>query len=330
MEVISLKDDTRLSGCYAATVGFFDGVHKGHRYVVEQLRRQADARRLLTMVITFDRHPRQVVHSDWQPLLLTTLDEKIQLLTTTGVDMLVVLHFDQQMASLTARDFMQQVLKDKLGVRLLLTGYDNRFGHREKDSFEGFDDYVCYGREMGIDVVCGEGLQTSVFRSQASGLRLQTSDFGPYISSSLIRRLIREGHVAEAAQCLGRPYCLGGVVVHGFQEGRKMGFPTANMLAEDGRLLPKDGVYVVNVIFHSSSSTFYGLTNIGMRPTFDGHQRTIETHILDFEGDIYGQSIGIEFVARLRDEKHFGSTEELAQQMACDAETARLMIATMK
>lgn len=315
MKVISLTDETRLKGCHAATIGFFDGVHRGHSFVLEQLCRQAKKHGWPSMAITFDRHPREVVDAAWHPLLLTTLDEKVQLLQHTGIDLLVVLPFDEAMARLTAHDFMQQVLKERLGVRLLLTGYDNRFGHRTADSKEGFDDYVRYGREMGIEVMCGEGLQIP---SLGSHLKPHTS----HISSSLIRRLIGEGRVDEAAQCLGRPYSLSGMVEHGFEQGRKMGFPTANMKVDGCRLLPADGVYAVNV--HLSPSTFTGITNIGMRPTFDGHQRSIETHILDFDGDLYGQNISIEFVARLRDEQHFESAEELAQQMARDAETAKL------
>lgn len=145
-----------------------------------------------------------------------------------------------------------------------------------------------------------------------------------YISSSLIRRLLGEGRVDEAALFLGRPYSLNGTVVHGFQKGRTMGFPTANMSADECRLVPADGVYAVKVSL--PPSTFPGITNIGMRPTFDGHQRTIETHILDFEGDLYGRDISIGFVARLRDEQHFESPEELTQQMARDAETAKQVL----
>ena len=322
MRVISLTEETRLTGSYAATIGFFDGVHRGHRYVLQQLCLQAQERCLPSMAITFDRHPRQVVDTSWHPLLLTTLDEKIELLRQTDIDLLVLLPFDEQMASLSACDFMRIVLKERLGVSMLLTGYDNRFGHRTADSQEGFDDYVKYGRETGIDVICGEGLHIPPLTSHLSP---HTS----YISSSLIRRLLGEGRVVEAAQCLGRPYSLSGNVVHGFQKGRTMGFPTANISADKCRLVPADGVYAVRVSLPLSSSRLSpltGITNIGMRPTFDGHQRSIETHILDFEGDLYGRNISIGFVARLRDEQHFESPEELAQQMACDAEAAKRVL----
>ena len=315
MRVISLTEETRLTGSYAATIGFFDGVHRGHRYVLQQLCRQAEEHSLPSMAITFDRHPRQVVDTSWHPLLLTTLDEKIELLRQTNVDLLVVLPFDEQMARLSARDFMRLVLKERLGVSLLLTGYDNRFGHRTADSREDFHDYVRYGGETGIEVTAATALP------------------GGHVSSSSIRRLLSEGYVGEAAKCLGRPYSLSGTVGHGFEEGRKMGFPTANMTLDACRLIPADGVYAVSVRLSpltSHLSPLIGITNIGMRPTFDGHQRTIETHILDFEGDLYGQDISIEFVARLRDEQHFESTEELAQQMARDAETAKSVFLNTK
>ena len=346
MRVIALTDETRLTGCYAATIGFFDGVHLGHCYVLEQLHRLAQEKDMPSMAITFDRHPRQVVDTQWHPLLLTTLEEKIEMLQQTGIDVLVVLPFDEKMASLSARDFMLQVLKERLGVRLLLTGYDNRFGHRTADSHENFHDYVRYGNEMGIDVVCGEGLLTSrqqdikTTRHQDDKTTRQ-QDNGVYVSSSLIRRLLSEGRVSEAAQCLGRPYSLSGTVVHGFEQGRKMGFPTANIQTDACRLVPADGVYAVHVkpqlsnlrsalplgsSKKSQTSNLIGLTNIGMRPTFDGHRRTIETHILDFEGDLYGQHITIDFVERLRDEQHFESPEELAQQMMRDAEAAKRIL----
>ena len=312
MKVISLTDETRLKGCYAATIGFFDGVHSGHRFVLEQLCQQAKEHGWPSMAITFDRHPRQVVHSDWHPLLLTTLDEKIQLLTTTGVDMLVVLHFDQQMASLSARDFMQQVLSDQLGVRMLLTGYDNRFGHRSEDCNEGFEDYAAWGRELGMEVVCGLPLT-----APPSTINHQPST----ISSSFIRRLLGEGRIEEATQCLGRPYNLPGKVVHGEQQGHRLGFPTANLCPNALRIVPGGGVYAVRV--HTAEGLYGGMTNIGLRPTFDGHRQTIETHLFNYDGDLYGKRLTIDFLTRLRDEQHFDSPEALARQIDLDAQAAK-------
>jgi len=336
MKTVYLTKDSRLTGDYAATIGFFDGVHRGHQYVVQQLLEQAALRGLQSMVVTFDRHPRQVVQTDWQPLLLSTLEEKERLLAQTGIDVLVILPFDEQLATLSAHDFMQQVLKKQLGVSMLLTGYDNHFGHREQGKTEGFDDYVAYGHELGIDVVCGFGLQLKDFRLQTIDERLKTSEYslqntdnGYYVSSSLVRRLLSEGRVEEATCCLGRPYEICGIVAHGEQMGRKIGFPTANITISSNRMIPKRGVYAVRVLFTSDPSTltsYQGMTNIGLRPTFDGHHQTIETNIFDFNGDLYGQSLTIQFMARLRDEQSFESAEALALQMQNDEQKARKIL----
>lgn len=336
MKTVYLTKDSRLTGDYAATIGFFDGVHRGHQYVVQQLLEQAALRGLQSMVVTFDRHPRQVVQTDWQPLLLSTLEEKERLLAQTGIDVLVILPFDEQLATLSAHDFMQQVLKKQLGVSMLLTGYDNHFGHREQGKTEGFDDYVAYGHELGIDVVCGFGLQLKDFRLQTIDERLKTSEYslqntdkGYYVSSSLVRRLLSEGRVEEATCCLGRPYEICGIVAHGEQMGRKIGFPTANITISSNRMIPKRGVYAVRVLLTSDPSTltsYQGMTNIGLRPTFDGHHQTIETNIFDFNGDLYGQSLTIQFMARLRDEQSFESAEALALQMQNDEQQARKIL----
>lgn len=293
----------------AATIGFFDGVHRGHQYLMEQLRRLAAERSLLPMVITFDRHPRQVLHGGWQPCLLSTLEEKEALLRQTGIGRLVVLPFDEELAALSARDFMRKVLREQLGVRLLLTGYDNHFGHREKGCAEGFPDYVGYGQELGLEVVCGQPLVVD----------------GTSVSSSLVRQTLGEGRVEEAARLLGRPYALSGTVEHGEQQGRRMGFPTANLhVATPEKLIPAGGVYAVRVQLENDSRSWPAMTNIGQRPTFgEGHLQTIETHLLGFSGDLYGRRITLSFVRRLRDEQHFSSPEALARQMAIDAEQCK-------
>ncbi len=296
---------------YAATIGFFDGVHRGHRHVIEQLREQARQHHLLPMVITFERHPRQVLQTEWQPQLLTTLEEKTSLLATTGIDTLVVLRFDKSMSLLSSQQFMQQVLKRDLHVDLLLTGYDNRFGH---DRTATFDDYVAYGRELQLTVMGGSA-------KEIDGLR---------VSSSLVRRLISEGHVQQAAHCLGRYYRLTGQVVHGEQIGRKLGFPTANIVPDDPcRLLPAPGVYAVSIETCDSidgRTHFPGMLNIGTRPTFDGRRQTIEAHLFDFEGTLYGRRLTVLFVERLRSEEHFSSPEALVSQMQTDALRARRLL----
>ncbi len=290
---------------FAATIGFFDGVHLGHQSVISQLRAAAQKRGLQSMVITFERHPRQVLQSEWQPLLLTSLEEKKELLVRTGIDKLVVLRFDRAMSQLSSREFMERVLKHELGVSLLLTGYDNRFGH---DRTATFDDYVAYGRELGIEVICGQP-------TDVAGLR---------VSSSLVRSLLSEGIVDLAAQCLGRLYQLTGQVGHGEQIGRQLGFPTANIIVSKGnRLVPAPGVYAVCLSIKGDDTLLQGMMNIGTRPTFHGNQLTLEANIFDFNGDLYGQYLNVFFIERLRNEQAFSSAEALMKQMEHDAVQAR-------
>lgn len=313
METIYLDSETCFVEKTCATIGFFDGVHRGHLALLEQLKGLARHRGQVSTVITFERHPRQVVSTDWQPLLLTTLEEKCQLIAQAGIDLLVVLRFDARMAALSARAFMDVVLKRQLCVLTLLTGYDNRFGH---DRVECFDDYVTYGRELGIDVRLGQVLNIG----------------DGAVSSSRVRRLLNSGDVRGAADCLGRRYVLSGAVVHGEQIGRQMGFPTANMaVADNQKLVPTDGVYAVGVSIAEESGApqvqprteLRGVMNIGTRPTFNGQQRTLEVHLLDFSGDLYGKRLTVSFIERLRAELHFESPEELRRQMMADAEQAR-------
>ena len=302
MKTIFFPDQTLNDGTYAATIGFFDGVHKGHQFLMERLEKEAAKRGLKSMVITFERHPRQVVQGDWKPELLTELHEKLKLLKATNIDVVVVLRFNRQMAGLSAGEFMQ-LMHDRLGVRMLLTGYDNRFGH---DRTEGFEDYQRYGQELGIEVMGGEALTVGEQN----------------ISSSLVRRLLKAGNVEEATRCLGRPYGIGGQVVHGEQIGRTIGFPTANLLPDDNKLIPQDGVYAVMVDLDNGVRK-QGIMNIGTRPTFNGTTRTLETNLLETVGDLYGQRIFIHFIGRLRSEQHFPSAEALAEQIQKDIDQAK-------
>ena len=254
-----------------------------------------------SMVITFDRHPRQVVHADYVPQLITPLNEKLRLLNLTGADRIEVLHFDTSMAALSAHDFMLEVLHRQLGVSTLLIGYDNSFGHNRA---EGFDDYVRYGKDMGINVVQNTPIDVE-------GMR---------VSSSLVRRLLAEGDVSAAATCLGRRFEIEGTVEHGFAEGRKIDFPTANLRPEcDCQLLPDDGVYATRICV-DGGPWLKAMTNIGTNPTFERSRKTIETHIIDFNANIYGQHARIEFCQRLRGEQKFDSVEELKAQLQRDRE----------
>lgn len=284
---------------YCATIGFFDGVHRGHQFMIDSLTTMAHAQGRLSLVITFDRHPRQVVHADYVPQLITTTDEKLQLLHATAADRIEMLHFDAQMAQLSAYEFMRQVLHEKYGVAMLLTGYDNRFGHNRA---EGFADYVRYGEEMGMKVLQNTPIDID-------GLR---------VSSSLIRRLIVEGNITEASNCMGHPYSITGSVAHGFQEGRRIGFPTANIVPESAeKLVPGNGVYATRVSVEGGE-WMPAMLNIGTNPTFQRQQTTIEAHIIGFEGDIYGRKVRVEFGRKLRDEQRFESVEALQKQLEAD------------
>lgn len=284
---------------YCATIGFFDGVHRGHQFMIDSLTTMAHAQGRQSLVITFDRHPRQVVHADYVPQLITTTDEKLQLLHATAADRIEMLHFDAQMAQLSAYEFMRQVLHEKYGVAMLLTGYDNRFGHNRT---EGFDDYVRYGEEMGMKVLQNTPIDID-------GLR---------VSSSLIRRQLAEGSINEANNSLGHPYSITGCVAHGFQEGRRIGFPTANIVPESAeKLVPGNGVYATRVSVEGGE-WMPAMLNIGTNPTFQRQQTTIEAHIIGFEGDIYGRKVRVKFGRKLRDEQRFESVEALQKQLEAD------------
>ena len=291
---------------YCATIGFFDGVHRGHQFMIDSLTTMAHAQGRQSLVITFDRHPRQVVHADYVPQLITTTDEKLQLLHATAADRIEVLHFDAQMAQLSAYEFMRQVLHEKYCVAMLLTGYDNRFGHNRA---EGFADYVRYGEEMGMKVLQNTPIDID-------GLR---------VSSSLIRRLIVEGNITEANNCMGHPYSITGSVAHGFQEGRRIGFPTANIVPESAeKLVPGNGVYATRVSVEGGE-WMPAMLNIGTNPTFQRQQTTIEAHIIGFEGDIYGRKVRVEFGRKLRDEQRFESVEALQKQLEADKKEVEMV-----
>ena len=284
-----------------ATIGFFDGVHIGHCHLINMLKKVASERGVESCVITFDRHPRQVVQPEWCPEMLTTLEEKTQLLEATGIDRCEVLHFDREMANQSAHDFMLHTLKEKLGVSILVTGYDNRFGHNRS---EGFEDYVRYGKEIGIEVIKGEEL----------------TDGSNNVSSSSIRRMLKEGRIEDATRCLGREYQLTGTVVGGEHIGRTIGFPTANIRPDDSsKLIPANGVYAVDVWSQAGDiNRERAMLNIGTRPTFNGTATTIEVHIPHFAGNLYGSTLSIAFLRKIREERKFDSPEALVEQLNKD------------
>ena len=287
---------------YVATIGMFDGVHLGHRFVLRQVVQQARERGLRSMVITFDHSPRD-------GHVLTPLARKVSLLAQSGVDRTEVLTFNDELRHLTARQFMQRELKERLGVRVLLTGYDNRFGYNRAESF---DDYVRYGCELGIEVL---QLPPMVMEPSAS--------VAPCVSSTLIRQQLLDGDVGAANRGLGYAYSLAGHVEHGEHIGSQLGFPTANVRPDDPcQLVPAAGVYAVKVWLGDSRAFKHGMMNIGCRPTFDGQHQTLEVNIFRLEEDLYGRQLTIAFVARLRDERRFDDVEALKQQLRTDAARA--------
>ena len=286
----------------AATIGFFDGVHRGHRFLIGRVVDEARQSGMASAVITFDRHPRQVLQADYQPELLTTLERKLQLLSETQVENTLVLHFDRSLAALPARRFMDEVLCRQLNVRKLLIGYDNRFGH---DRAEDFDDYVRYGQALGIGVVRADAFLPG----------------GEKVSSSVIRDRIRRGDIASANRLLGYAYTIESTIVRGYGNGHRLGFPTANLdMAACRQLIPAAGVYAVAVRQKDSSEWRRGMMNIGTRPTFNGKAMSMEVNIFHFDGDLYDKPLAVSFIAKIRDERRFGSLEALAHQLEQDRE----------
>lgn len=301
MDILYSSDISLLPPC-VATVGFFDGVHAGHRFLIRELKEIAQAGNLKSVVITFSEHPRKVLDTGFQPELLSTLPEKLALLESTGIDTCIVLDFTPEMARLSAFDFLKDILRDKYNVRSLLVGHDHRFGHNRQD---GFPEYKQYGDALGMQVI------------QAS--RFSTSE-NQHISSSEIRLALHRGDIATANCILAGPYSFIGKVVGGFKIGRKIGFPTANLVAdEQAKLIPSFGVYAVRV--HWNNCVYKGMMNIGTRPTLDnGLHTSIEVHIINFDEDIYNQTVRVEFIQKIRDEQKFNGVDELTEQLRKDKE----------
>ncbi|MDO4757283.1 MAG: riboflavin biosynthesis protein RibF [Parabacteroides sp.] len=272
----------------------------GHRFLINQVKIAASQCGWCSSIITFPVHPRQVIQTEYRPQLLSSPEEKIELLASTGVEQCILLPFTQELSKFTAKEFMQ-LLYDKYMVRMLVIGYDHRFGHNRSETFE---DYCRYGQELGIHI-----MQAAAYTQEQDK-----------VSSSTIRRALQKGDIETSAQFLGYNYYLDGTVVNGYKVGRKIGFPTANLQTNcPCKLIPAVGVYAVYVSV--KGKRWKGMLNIGYRPTVNnGTDLSIEVHILDFEGDIYQQSMRIEFIAFLRPEAKFDTIEQLIAQMKKDKE----------
>ena len=287
--------------------GFFDGVHTGHRHVITQLVEAAAARGDESMVVTFWPHPRNVLQKEARSLrLLTTLAEKKQMLLNMGVDKVEVLDFTKDFSRMTTREYLL-MLKERFGAKTVLVGYDNRMGCDAKDA----DQVIAVASQLGL-----EALRTEMI----------PSEFGYAVSSTKIRQKLEEGDVQAASTMLGYEYSLLGVVVAGNRVGRTIGFPTANMqLYEPLKQVPGNGVYFVRV--STLGRDLYGMCNVGCRPTLgQGNARTIETHIFEFDEDIYGLDIKVTFLNKVRDEVQFASIEDLKKQLETDKQNITLWI----
>lgn len=287
----------------AVTVGTFDGVHRGHWAVLRRLCELAAEDGLLSVLVTFDPHPLKIVRPDIAPRLLTTPNEKKEILTLSGLDYAVFLSFTRSLSIHLPEEFVRDVLLARFALKRLVVGYDHGFG-RDRSG------HVGTMREIGARYG---------FKVEVVGPVLMNDGA---ISSSRIRRALEDGDVERAARGLGRPYSLTGVVVHGDGRGRTLGFATANVSVGAGdKLLPREGVYAVRAAFRTHLGE--GLLHVGPRPTFRGSPPSIELHVLDFDGDLYGEQVRVEFLTRLRDVQPFASTAELVEQMKRDREATR-------
>lgn len=292
-----------------AGIGFFDGVHQGHKYLINNIITCARIENRASSVITFREHPRKILnkHSDF--CLLNSLQEKLDYLAATKVEYCILLDFTEKMSLLSAEQFLKYLYTD-FNVRSLVIGYDHRFG---RDRAEGFEQYVIYGKRLGMEIV-------------------QSTQYAPKetrISSSVIRKLISEdGNVSEAMNLLSYPYSLKGCVIKGRQVGRKLGFPTANLKPENEKVIPRPGVYVVQVKT-DDGNIYNGMLNFGKRPTLkNGDDYTIEVHIFNYDGDLYNRNIEVFFLHFMRPEMRFASLDELKEQLRKDKEQAKSLLSS--
>ena len=305
--MLTLTNPENYSEKCVATIGFFDGVHSGHRFLLEELIKTSKTQGLTNVVITFSEHPRNVLDKNFKPTYITTLNEKLALLEKIGIDVCIVLDFSEELSKLSAFDFMKNILSEKFNVKTLLIGYDHRFGHNKSENFE---DYLKFGKNLDIEVIQANQLTTNNLHK---------------LSSSEIRKLILAGNVLEANKLLSYPHSFYGQVTEGYKVGRKIGFPTANLTPQPEKLLPTTGVYAVKINYKSK---FYnGMMNIGNRPTLQNdNNQSIEVHIFDFEEDIYKQEVEILFIDKIRNEQKFDNLGTLIARLELDKIEAKKIL----
>lgn len=308
MSELVFLDNVKREENTVLTVGTFDGVHAGHRAIIDTVVTKAKEKGARSVLVTFDPHPRNIINSGDDGIrLLTTLEERCEILEELGIDRMVVIPFDRDFSLLSSEEFIREIIHKKIGVSEFVIGYDHHFGRNREGTIEtieklgtelGFDSYVVSKHEVGEKTV----------------------------SSTAIRKAISEnGNIEQATEFLQRPYRLNGTVVHGDKRGKKIGFPTANIKPEHvNKIIPKEGVYAVKV--RINGSWFEGMMNIGTRPTFDGDQQTLEVHLFNFDEDIYGKEVQVRFFKRIRDEKKFNGKEELIEQLKADKQQSQELL----
>jgi riboflavin kinase/FMN adenylyltransferase len=286
-------------------LGNFDGVHLGHRGILNAAIDHARASRGTAFALTFDPLPAKFLFPDRAPLMINAPRDKIELLQSSGIDGVIVLEFTRELSMLSPREFVRDYLIGKILARAVVVGHSVNFGHQRVGNASVM---VELGRELGFETTVVGPVKVE----------------GEEVSSTKVRDRIASGDMRGAARLLGRHHFLGGEVVHGRERGRKIGFPTANLLAET-ECIPPDGVYATRVVVNGQA--FGAITNIGMRPTFAEKERSIESHIFDFERDLYGQRIKLEIIDRIRPEQKFESAQALAAQIATDVRRVKEILA---
>lgn len=298
MKVFNSINDFTTCKKTIVTLGTFDGVHIGHAAILNQICNTAKQEDLESVILTFFPHPRLIVSNNYDIKLLNTIDEKSMLLEEIGIQNFIIHPFDKTFSELSPREFVSQVLVDKLNIKKIIIGHDHKFG---KNRSADFKDLINFGKEFGFEV------------QEISAQQINEVS----VSSTKIRNSLVEGNIALANKYLGYPYFLNGIVVKGNQLGRTIGFPTANIeIPEDYKLIPKNGVYLVTGIVNKQK--YFGMMNIGVKPTLGGTSLSIEVHLLHFDQDIYDQKIRVNILERIRDEQKFESFESLKKQLELD------------
>jgi riboflavin kinase/FMN adenylyltransferase len=298
LELFSNIQHFKSSKPLVVTIGTFDGVHTGHRKIIGKLMDAAQKIEGESAILTFNPHPRTVLFPDSNQVCLNTNEEKAELLRQTGIDNLIVHPFTREFSLLSSDQFIRDYLVKQLNTKYLVVGFDHHFGKDRQGNFTSLKET---GNELGF---------------QVEEISVEESD-NHKISSTRIRQALLDGNVKVANDLLGYEYMISGTVVKGKQLGRTIGYPTANIFHENGKLIPKNGVYAVSVVH--SGQTYNGMMNIGTRPTVNGTDRSVEVNIFDFSKDIYGEKIRVHIIDRLRDEKKFDGIENLKLQIAEDA-----------